>query len=195
MLARQRKLDCGLSLRACGCDDYAACEDEQAADEDCERWELLECQPRGGLSGEKEKHHVEAEEFAEVPGRRVDSPSAGEQDDGRECQQRGLLPGQSFVKSRAEQCVSAKFSLAGPLLHTLLNFSERYGRGETCGPIQDLATERQQPAAFLRCRRCRFRATARVAKPRRKKRDARSMLRYTPFRFLAAPGSTANTES
>jgi hypothetical protein len=61
ILARRRRLNCGLTLRSRGCDDYAACEDEQAAYEDCERWNLLECQPRDGLSGEKEKDHVEAE--------------------------------------------------------------------------------------------------------------------------------------
>ena len=68
-------VNCGLALRARGCDDYAAGEDEESADVNCERWKLLECQPRDGLSGEKEKDHVEAEQFAEVQGRRVDGPS------------------------------------------------------------------------------------------------------------------------
>jgi hypothetical protein len=113
MLARQRQFNLGVTLRARDCDDYAACDDEQAADEDCQRWNLLECQPRDGLSGEKEKHHVEAEQFAEVPGRRVDSSSVCEQHERRECKQRGLLPGQSFVKSCPDQCVSASFQQCG----------------------------------------------------------------------------------
>ena len=112
-LARQRQLNCGLTLHARGCDDYAACDDEQSAYENCQRWNLLECQPRDRLSGEKEKHHVEAEQFAEVPGRRVDSQSVREQDDRRECKQRCLLPGQSLVKSCPDECVSASFQQRG----------------------------------------------------------------------------------
>src|ERR1700723_582565 len=113
ILARQRQLSCGLTLCVCGCDDYAACDDDYAADEDCERWNLLECQSRDGLSGEKEKHHVEVEQSAEVPGRRVDSASVCEQDDRRDCKQRGLLPGQGFVKSCPDQSVSASFQQRG----------------------------------------------------------------------------------
>jgi hypothetical protein len=113
ILARQRQLNCGLTLHARGCDDYAACDDEQSADEDCQRWNLLECQPRDRLSGEKEKHHVEAEQFAEVPRRGVDSPSVGEQDERGECKQRGLLPGRSFVEACPDQCVSAGFQKGG----------------------------------------------------------------------------------
>ena len=78
ILARRRQFNGGVTLRVRGCDDYAACDDEQSADEHCQRWNLLERQPRDGLSGEKEKHHVAAEQFAEVPGRRIDSPSAYE---------------------------------------------------------------------------------------------------------------------
>jgi hypothetical protein len=109
----KRHVNCGLTLRAGGCDDYAACDDEQSADENCQRWNLFECQPRDSLSGEKEKHHVEAEQFAEVPGRRVDSPSVCEQDERRECKQRGLLPEQSLVKSCPDECVSASFQQCG----------------------------------------------------------------------------------
>jgi hypothetical protein len=48
VLALERRLNCGLTLRAHDRDDYAACDDEQSAYEDCERWNLLECQPRDG---------------------------------------------------------------------------------------------------------------------------------------------------
>ena len=67
------------------------CDDEEAADEDCERWKLLECEPRDSLSGEKEKDHAEAEQFAEVPGRRVDGPSVPYEPG--ECKQQGLCQG------------------------------------------------------------------------------------------------------
>jgi len=52
ILARQRQLNCGPTLRACGCDDYAACDDEWSDCEDCGRWKLLECQTETVMSDE-----------------------------------------------------------------------------------------------------------------------------------------------
>jgi hypothetical protein len=57
----------------------------------------------------KNKDDVEAEEFAEVPGRGVDGVAVGEQDDGGEGEERGLLPGERPVEACADECVSAGF--------------------------------------------------------------------------------------